>query len=48
MVQTGCKALDRRHHAVTWLMGSLGSRWRFLGGREEGGERFVVVVGREG
>ncbi|KAE9990767.1 hypothetical protein EG327_001000 [Venturia inaequalis] len=48
LAQTRGKALDRRHHAVTWLMGSLGSRWTFLGGREEGGERFVVVVGREG
>lgn len=41
------KSLDRRHHAVKWLMGQLGSKWLFVGGRSEGGERFVIVVKRD-
>ncbi|TID22275.1 hypothetical protein E2P81_ATG11379 [Venturia nashicola] len=47
MAQLGHKALHRRHHAVKWLMGQLGSQWTFVGGRSEGGERFTIVVKRD-
>lgn len=47
LAQSGHKALDRRHHAVKWLMGQLGTKWTFVSGRSEGGERFAIVVKRD-
>ncbi|QDS78143.1 hypothetical protein FKW77_004692 [Venturia effusa] len=48
LARVGHKALDRRHHAVKWLMGQLGSKWTFVGGKSEGGERFAIVVKKDG
>lgn len=47
LAKVGHKSLDRRHHAVKWLMGQLGSTCKFVGGRSEGGERFAIVVKRD-
>lgn len=47
VAQTGHKSLGRKHHAVKWLMGRVGTKWTFVGGQIEGGERFVIVLKRD-